>query len=286
MSSSAAAAPSSTTTLSTPGGMPAASAAAPNASDEIGVSGLGRRITELPASSAGTTFWNAMMMAALYGVMAATTPTGSWRRTLRATRPRTSSSIGTGLGSSWRSEQVEVDRRARQTHAHVELGALGEAARLAGLEPSSCGRGRPSFAARWSSSARSRVGPFGRGDVGPHALVERRVGPRRPPARPPRRASPPPRPPRVSSAGFSTANVVSPSTHRPATYERPGSISFAQQSPCRAPFYVDAKVRSIGAHDGYRGVDDRTPEVRRRVARDADRRVSLARRRRARESCR
>ena len=41
-----------------------------------------------------------MMSAALYGVMAATTPTGSWRRTLSATRPCTSSSTGTGLGSS------------------------------------------------------------------------------------------------------------------------------------------------------------------------------------------
>ena len=65
------------TTLSTPAGSPAASAAAPNASEEIGVRGLGRRITELPAMSAGMSFWKAMMMAPLYGVMAATTPTGS-----------------------------------------------------------------------------------------------------------------------------------------------------------------------------------------------------------------
>ena len=65
VSISAAAEPSSITTLKTPGGMPAASAAAPKASDESGVSGLGRRITELPAISAGTTFWNAMMTAPL-----------------------------------------------------------------------------------------------------------------------------------------------------------------------------------------------------------------------------
>ena len=77
VSSSAPAAPSSTTTLSTPGGRPAASAAAPKISDEIGVSGLGRRMTELPAMSAGMSFWNAMMIAALYGVIAVTTPTGS-----------------------------------------------------------------------------------------------------------------------------------------------------------------------------------------------------------------
>ena len=77
VSSSAPAAPPSTTTLSTPGGRPAASAAAPKISDESGVSGLGRRITELPAISAGINFWNAMMMAPLYGVIAATTPIGS-----------------------------------------------------------------------------------------------------------------------------------------------------------------------------------------------------------------
>ena len=46
-------------------------------SDEIGVSGLGRRITVLPAISAGISFWNAIRMAALYGVIAVTTPTGS-----------------------------------------------------------------------------------------------------------------------------------------------------------------------------------------------------------------
>ena len=97
VSSSAPPAPASTTTLSTPGGRPAASAAAPNISDEIGVSGLGRRITELPAISAGISFWNAIRIAALYGVIAVTTPTGSCRRTLNATRPVTSSSTGTGL---------------------------------------------------------------------------------------------------------------------------------------------------------------------------------------------
>ena len=75
--SSAPAAPASTTTLRTPGGSSAASAAAPKISEEMGVSGLGRRITELPAMSAGINFWNAMITAALYGVIAATTPTGS-----------------------------------------------------------------------------------------------------------------------------------------------------------------------------------------------------------------
>ena len=100
VSSSAPSAPASTTTLSTPGGRSAASAAAPNTSEESGVSGLGRSITELPAMSAGMSFWNAIIIAALYGVMAATTPIGSCRRMLNATRPRTSSSTGTGLNSS------------------------------------------------------------------------------------------------------------------------------------------------------------------------------------------
>ncbi len=58
-------APASTTTLSTPGGRPAASAAAPKINDEIGVSGLGRRMTVFPAISAGMSFWNAMRIAAL-----------------------------------------------------------------------------------------------------------------------------------------------------------------------------------------------------------------------------
>ena len=62
---SAASEPFSTITLSTPAGTPAASAAAPSASDEIGVSGLGRSSTELPAMSAGMIFWNAIISAAL-----------------------------------------------------------------------------------------------------------------------------------------------------------------------------------------------------------------------------
>ena len=43
----------------------------------MGVKGLGRRITELPAMRAGISFCRAMMIAALYGVIAVTTPTGS-----------------------------------------------------------------------------------------------------------------------------------------------------------------------------------------------------------------
>ena len=72
----------------------------PKINDEIGVNGLGRRMTELPAMSAGISFWRPMISAALYGVIAATTPTGSCRRMLSATRPRTRSSTGTGLACS------------------------------------------------------------------------------------------------------------------------------------------------------------------------------------------
>ncbi len=65
VSSSAPAAPGSTTTLSTPAGSPAASAATPKASEESGVSGLGRRMTEFPAIKAANSFWKAMMIAPL-----------------------------------------------------------------------------------------------------------------------------------------------------------------------------------------------------------------------------
>ena len=63
--SSAPEAPCSTTTLRTPEGKPDASAAIPNANEESGVKGLGRRITEFPAISAGISFWKAMMIAPL-----------------------------------------------------------------------------------------------------------------------------------------------------------------------------------------------------------------------------
>ena len=100
VSNSAPEVPDSTTTLSTPAGRPAASAAMPKTNDDIGVNGLGRRMTELPAISAGINFWKPMISAALYGVIAAITPTGSCLRMLSATRPRTRSSTGTGLASS------------------------------------------------------------------------------------------------------------------------------------------------------------------------------------------
>ena len=47
-------------TFSTPGGRPAASAASAKKSAEMGVSGLGRRITQLPVTSAGMTFQKAV----------------------------------------------------------------------------------------------------------------------------------------------------------------------------------------------------------------------------------
>ena len=50
-------------------------------------------------------------------MIAATTPTGSWRRMLSATRPRTSSSTGTGLDSSWGS--VTTVSEMMESHARL-----------------------------------------------------------------------------------------------------------------------------------------------------------------------
>ncbi len=52
--------PASITRLNTPFGSPASSAASANTAEDSGVSGLGRRITVLPATSAGTTFQSAV----------------------------------------------------------------------------------------------------------------------------------------------------------------------------------------------------------------------------------
>ena len=59
-------------------GSPASSAASPITSASSGVSGLGRSTIVQPASSAGTTFQTFVMNGKLYGVIAATTPMGSY----------------------------------------------------------------------------------------------------------------------------------------------------------------------------------------------------------------
>ncbi len=69
------------TTLSVPGGSSAASAASARTSAEKGVNGDGLSTTVLPIASAGPTFQRLRKKGKLKGVMAATTPTGSWRTT-------------------------------------------------------------------------------------------------------------------------------------------------------------------------------------------------------------
>ena len=67
-------------TLSTPGGRPASSAASPSTVASSGVNGLGRSTTVHPVTSAGTTFHRFVVNGKFDGVIAATTPTGSYRR--------------------------------------------------------------------------------------------------------------------------------------------------------------------------------------------------------------
>ena len=215
VSSSAPAAPASTTTLSTPGGRPATSAAEPKISDEIGVSGLGRRMTELPAISAGISFWNAMMIAPLYGVMAATTPIGSWRRMLNATRPWTSSSTGTGFASS-----CVIDRnRSMVPRARVTpMFSWANSANIFGWPASAIivSTSAEPFASMWSTNV-WRIRARSVAAIDAHC-----------PSSNARRASAIARPNSAtgvtetsvkcdSSAGFSTGSDSSPSTQRPAT---------------------------------------------------------------------
>ena len=64
-------------TLSTPGGIPASSAAWAMTNASSGVHGWGLSTTVQPAASAGATFTTLSMNGKLNGVMAPTTPTGS-----------------------------------------------------------------------------------------------------------------------------------------------------------------------------------------------------------------
>ena len=218
VSSSAPAVPPSTTTLSTPAGRPAASAAMAKSNDEIGVSGLGRRITELPAINAGTSFWNAMMIAPLYGVIAATTPTGSCLRMLRATRPRRAGRQGpdwiprassTGRGRS--SERASPTPALSWVISANRVGWPASATRV-GTSVSA----QPSMKSTNSCSTRARSAAASSAHV-PWSKL--------------RRASAMARSTSacgvtvtswtwVSSAGFSTATTSSPVTHVPPTNVR------------------------------------------------------------------
>ncbi len=65
--------------LSTPAGTPASSASLTKASDVSGVSSAGLQITVHPAASAGAILRAIIAAGKFHGVMAATTPTGSFK---------------------------------------------------------------------------------------------------------------------------------------------------------------------------------------------------------------
>ena len=64
--------------FNTPGGSPASSATRPSSSAGEGVISEGFRMTALPAASAGATFCASMVSGEFHGVIAATTPYGSY----------------------------------------------------------------------------------------------------------------------------------------------------------------------------------------------------------------
>ena len=84
--------------LSTPGGSPASSAISPSTIASSGVNGDGLSTTVLPTASAGTTLTRFRYSGKLNGVIAATTPMGSFRITPWP-RPRGSTGVATGRGT-------------------------------------------------------------------------------------------------------------------------------------------------------------------------------------------
>jgi hypothetical protein len=64
--------------LSTPSGRPASDSASAKAYAVSGVSGGGLSTTEHPAASAGASLSEGVLRGPFHGVIAATTPTGSW----------------------------------------------------------------------------------------------------------------------------------------------------------------------------------------------------------------
>ena len=174
-----------------------------------------------------------MRIAALYGVIAVTTPTGSCRRTLNATRPRDELVDRHRVEVLVRHRQVEVDGVAGERDAAAQLHALGEHRRLAGLGDHRRDERRRHSPRCGRCSACTHSGPLG-------AATSTATGPRR--TR--RRASAIARRNSasgvtdssatwVSSAGFSTASASSPSTHRPATYDRRSVITLTCTPPVR-----------------------------------------------------
>lgn len=72
-------APKPVTTLNTPGGKPASSNSSANSSVDADVNSDGLMTRVQPAASAGAIFQVASSSGEFHGVIAATTPTGSWR---------------------------------------------------------------------------------------------------------------------------------------------------------------------------------------------------------------
>jgi hypothetical protein len=66
------------TTLKTPGGKPASSTSAANSSVEAGACSAGLQTNVQPAASAGASFQLIRRTGEFHGVIAATTPTGSF----------------------------------------------------------------------------------------------------------------------------------------------------------------------------------------------------------------
>ena len=72
-------APKPVTTLTTPGGNPASANSSANSSMDADVCSDGLTTTVLPAARAGASFHEASKRGEFHGVIAATTPKGSWR---------------------------------------------------------------------------------------------------------------------------------------------------------------------------------------------------------------
>ncbi len=75
--------PKPVTTLTTPGGKPASSNSFMNSSIDADVNSDGLTTTVLPAASAGASFHAVSSSGEFHGMMAATTPSGSWRVKLK-----------------------------------------------------------------------------------------------------------------------------------------------------------------------------------------------------------
>ena len=95
-------APAPVTMLTTPGGKPASTTASANRSTARGSWGAGLTTTVLPMARAGPTLPAMLTSGKLYGVMAATTPTGRRSTTVPSRPPGASGVEGISVGGSGR----------------------------------------------------------------------------------------------------------------------------------------------------------------------------------------